>query len=83
MELRCCCCKTVYTRGQFSCCAPPGGMSSHHWLALSCPMPPHGCGQCAKHCQCPNKAERLGKGPLASLAESFIAEAATRRKVVA
>lgn len=73
--LRCMCCKTRYIRGSFRCCAPPGGMASHNWLAMSCPMPANGgCGKCAKHCECPNKVARLGKGPLASLGAQFLKE---------
>lgn len=69
--MRCMCCGTTYKRGQFTCCAPPKGMASHTWLSLSC-WDETGCGKCARHCQCPNKAERLGKGPLAGLCKEFL-----------
>lgn len=73
-SLKCLCCGTEYLRGQFRCCVPPAGMASQYWLALSCPMPDQGgCGKCAHHCECPNKRARLGKGPLANLAEEFLA----------
>jgi hypothetical protein len=73
--LRCMCCKTLYRKGEFACCAPPNGMTSQNWLSLSCPMPDQGgCGKCARHCQCPNKAERIGQGPLAQLGAQFLAE---------
>ncbi len=77
--LTCFCCGTTYTQGQFRCCAPPNGMPSHKWLALTCPMAPHGCGKCAQHCQCPSKAERLGRGPLATLAQAWLEEAKARQ----
>jgi hypothetical protein len=70
----CMCCRTEYDRGKFVCCAPPNGMKSEHWLSLSCPDPPKGCGKCAKHCQCPSKAERIGEGPLAGLGRQFLEE---------
>src|SRR5581483_1519410 len=70
---RCCCCGEQYERGKFRCCAPPNGMRSDVWLAGSCPMPDHGgCGKCAKHCQCPNKAARLQAGPLGHLCDEFM-----------
>lgn len=72
--LRCVCCGTRYTRGSFTCCAAPHGMASHHWLALSCPDPPHGCGKCAHHCQCANKAARIGEGPLARFGREFLTD---------
>lgn len=71
--LRCMCCKQEYKQGQFRCCAPPNGMASHHWLALDCPDPPHGCGKCAHHCECPTKAARLAEGPLARLGREYLA----------
>lgn len=71
--LRCCCCGEQYPRGSFKCCAPPPGMRSDYWLELACPMPANGgCGKCARHCQCPRKAERMKPGPLADLAKSFL-----------
>lgn len=73
-RMRCMCCKEFYERGKFSCCAPPNGMKSEQWLALSCPDAPHGCGKCAKHCACPSKAKRLGEGPLAGLGRQFLEE---------
>lgn len=72
-EIRCVCCGTRYLRGSFACCAPPKGMASHVWLELSC-RGTGGCGKCARHCQCPTKAARLGQGPLAGLARDFLAE---------
>jgi hypothetical protein len=72
--LRCCCCGEVYERGRFRCCAPPNGMKSEKWLELACPMPPRGCGKCAKHCACPSKVARLGEGPLASLGRQFLSQ---------
>lgn len=71
--LRCMCCKVLYRRGEFRCCAPPKGMASHVWLGLTCPMPDQGgCGKCARHCQCPSKADRVGTGPLAILAADVL-----------
>lgn len=69
--LTCFCCKASYQVGRFACCAPPQGMASHVWLGLSC-WDEGGCGQCARHCQCPSKADRLGKGPLANLCQQFL-----------
>jgi hypothetical protein len=73
-ELTCMCCRARYQRGKFRCCAPPNGMASHEWLSLTCPMAPNGCGRCALHCQCPNKAERFKEGPLVGIARKFLAE---------
>lgn len=69
----CLCCGARYLRGAFTCCAPPAGMASHVWLGLSC-WAEDGCKKCARHCECPNKAERLGQGPLASLGKAFLEE---------
>jgi hypothetical protein len=71
--LTCHCCGTRYDVGKFTCCAPPKGMASHVWLSLSC-WAEDGCKKCARHCQCPTKAERLGTGPLAQLGKQFLAE---------
>lgn len=70
--LHCYCCGEPYVAGQFRCCATPNGMSSQRWLSLACPMAPDGCGKCAKHCACPNKAERIGEGPLAKFGRQFL-----------
>src|SRR5712691_697674 len=66
--LRCVCCGIRYERGQFRCCAPATHMASHNWLAMNCPT----CHKCARHCACPDKQDRLGKGPLASMAAEFV-----------
>lgn len=73
-KMRCMCCKEWYERGRFTCCAPPNGMRTDKWMSLTCPDPPRGCGKCIRHCECESKKERLGKGPLASLAQAFLAE---------
>ena len=63
---RCRCCGDAYVRGQFKCCAPQSGMASHRWLELACKkLEDGGCGKCFRHCTCPDKNLRLGKGPLA------------------
>lgn len=73
-KLRCCCCKEFYRRGSFKCCAPPNGMGAGKWLQLACPMPPNGCGRCFRHCECEDRTERLGAGPLKELAEKAATE---------
>lgn len=71
--LYCYCCHETYRRGEFRCCAPPKNMASDRWLALTCPpVSEGGCGKCAKHCQCPSRAARLGEGPLKELAKRFM-----------
>jgi hypothetical protein len=72
-DLRCMCCGTAYRRGEFRCCAPPNGMRSEVWLEGYCPTPKQGgCGKCPHHCLCPNKGERLGRGPLKHLCDEFM-----------
>jgi hypothetical protein len=72
-RLHCMCCRELYERGNFRCCAPPSGMKSEKWLEMFCPdVKAGGCGKCPKHCQCPNKAQRLGDGPLKELAKKFM-----------
>lgn len=71
----CFCCREIYQRGSFRCCAPPHGMTSSKWRELRCPE----CSKCARHCQCPSKAQRLGEGPLASIARKFMDQFFTGR----
>lgn len=46
--LVCYCCRAVYQRGHFRCCAPPNGMLSHHWREKFCTV----CRKCPNHCAC-------------------------------
>ena len=71
--LSCQCCGVRYERGKFVCCAPSKGMLSHNWFALSC-WGEGGCGKCVRHCVCPDKAERIGAGPLRQLAARVASE---------
>jgi len=77
--LRCCCCRELYRRGHFRCCAPPNGMSAGKWLELACPMPSTGgCGKCWRHCQCADKRKRMPPGPMAAGLEAIAAKLGRR-----
>lgn len=66
----CFCCGGTYQRGLFTCCAPPKNMNSSKWREMRCPH--KSCGKCVRHCQCPDKQQRLGEGPLAYLCRNFV-----------
>ncbi len=71
--LTCYCCGSTYTRGSFQCCQRPNGMRGDKWQSLWCPsVESGGCGRCPRHCHCPSKVERLGKGPLIPLLQQFL-----------
>jgi hypothetical protein len=62
--LTCACCGQRYPRGQWTCCAPPGGMSMANWLPRWCEHCPtagaaKGPGQrrCPHHCGCHREPE--------------------------
>lgn len=71
---RCRCCGESYRKGEFKCCAPPGKMASHVWLAMACPkVEQGGCGKCFEHCTCESKQDRAAlHRPLAVMARQFI-----------
>lgn len=62
--LTCACCGTRYRRGEWKCCAPAGGMSSHNWSLAwhdGCPTADAADGpgkrKCPRHCRCPRKPD--------------------------
>lgn len=74
--LTCACCGQRYRRGEWICCAPPGGMATGAWFATwhdvcasaSAPTGP-GTRKCPRHCRCPRRKPENNLPSVASVIE--------------